>query len=173
VRTTSTPPQLIDVVNTFTSEQTSSSGVTRALNLCSVEHWGLRTEYSTPEDPLVGSEASWVLADAGVRLTHRRSRYRHAKPGPTMLTAVRVVRDTRSWRTTDLLLGMSITSGSTSRLIRLEEFSAAVSTQVIRPADASYALRTLHRVLEELADCHHDLGVWLGCQGIVDAWPPR
>lgn len=173
VRTTSTPPQLIDVVNTFTAEQTCSSGVTRQLSVCALEQWGLRTECPTPEDPLTGAESCWVLAEAGVRLTHRRSRSRHAKPSPTVLTAVRVQRDTRSWRTTDLLLGMSIINGSTCRLIRLEEFSAAVSTQVIQPSDASYALRTLHRVLEELAHCHHDIGLWLGYQGIVDAWPPR
>jgi predicted RNA-binding protein associated with RNAse of E/G family len=173
VQTTSTPPQLIDVINTFTGERTSSSGVTNQLSVCTVEPWGLRTECHTPEDPMIGSETTWILTEAGVRLTHLRARSQHAKPAPTVLTAVRYQRDTRSWRITDLLLGMSITSGSTCRIIRLEEFSTAVSTRVIRSSDANYALRTLHRVLEELARCHHDIEVWLGHQGVVDAWPPR
>jgi len=122
---------------------------------------------------MIGSEATWVLTEAGVRLTHQRAQSRHAKPAPTVLTAVRYQRDTRSWRITDLLLGMSISSGSICRIIRLEEFSAAVSTRVIRSSDANYALRTLHRVFEELAHCHHDIGVWLEYQGVVDAWPPH
>ncbi|MGH3620810.1 MAG: DUF402 domain-containing protein [Sciscionella sp.] len=170
---TTTTPQLIDVVNTFTAERSYSSGDTRALSVCTVEGWGLRTECAIPEDPFVESEATWVLADASVRLSHQRPRSRHARPTPTVLTAVRVQRDTRSWRTTDLLLGMAITGGTTSRLVHVEEFAAAVAGQVIRPHDADFALQTLHRVMEELAHCHHNVGVWLGYQGIVDSWPPR
>ncbi|MGH3440296.1 MAG: DUF402 domain-containing protein [Sciscionella sp.] len=165
--------QLTDIVNTFTAERTYSSGGTTPLTLCSVERWGLRTDCTTPEHPFVESEATWLLADSGLRLTLQRARSRHSKPLPTVLTAVKVQRDTRSWQTTDLLLGLEIAGNRTPRFARSEEFASAVAGGVITPPDADLALQTVHQALEELCSCDHDVDIWLARQGIVDSWPPR
>lgn len=165
--------QLSDVVNTFTSERSFSSGTTRPLSVCSVERWGLRTECPTPEHPFSDCEATWILADAGIRLTHQRPRSRHAQPTPTMVTAVRVEQDSGSWRTDDLLLGLEVPGKGMPRFARAEEFAAAVSSGTISSHNADNALRTMHRTLEELSLCGHDVDIWLARQGIVDSWPPK
>ncbi len=89
-----------------------------------------------------------------------------------MLTAVRVERDGRYWQTTDLLLGLAVPGGTTARIVRSEEFAAAVAGRVLLPGDADQALRTVHRTLEELSNVNHNLTSWLTWHGIYDAWPP-
>lgn len=172
MRTTFTE-ELTDVVNTFTSERSFSSGTTRQLTVCTVERWGLRMECPTPDHPFVDAEAIWLLADAGIRLTHQRPRSRHAQPMPTTVTAVHVQRDSHSWRTDDLLLGLEVPVKGTPRFARAEEFAAAVGSGAIGPFAADAALRTMHRTLEELTVCGHDVDIWLARQGIVDSWPPK
>jgi hypothetical protein len=83
-----------------------------------------------------------------------------------------VQRDTRSWRTTDLLLGLSVPGATTARIVGSEEFAAAVSGRVLRPDDADMALRTVHRTLEELSHSYHDVVHWLSYHGITTPWPP-
>lgn len=165
--------ELTDVVNTLTSERSFSSGTTRQLSVCAVERWGLRMECPTPEHPFVDSEAVWLLADAGIRLTHQRPRSRHAQPMPTTVTAVRVRPEGRSWRTDDLLLGLEVPTRGSPRFARAEEFATAVGSGMISPLDADTALRTMHRTMEELALCGNDVDIWLARQGIVDSWPPK
>ncbi|MFD5830065.1 hypothetical protein [Lentzea sp. NPDC060358] len=112
------------------------------------------------------------MPDLGLRLTTYRGRSRHSRSGPSILSAVRVECDNRHWRTTDLLLGLAIPGGSTPRIVRTEEFAAAVAGRVLRPGDADQALRTVHRALEELSNVNHNLTSWLTWHGIYDAWPP-
>ncbi|MCP2169370.1 DUF402 domain-containing protein [Goodfellowiella coeruleoviolacea] len=164
-------PQLVDVVDTFTAMRSYSSGSTRHLATCRVELWGLRLECPTPEDPFSASELTWILPEPGLRLTYRRPRSRHALGGPSTLTAVRVERDTRSWRTTDLLLGLAVPGGTTARIVHYEEFAAAVAGRVLLSDDADRALRTVHRTLEELSHLHHNLAAWLSTKGIYEPWP--
>lgn len=165
-------PQLVDVVDTYTEVRSYSSGTARQLASCRVEPWGLRMECATPEDPFTEREVTWLLPDLDLRLTCQRPRSRHARTGPSTLTAVRVQRDTRTWRTTDLLLGLAVPGGTTARIVRSEEFAAAVAGQVLPPEDADRALRIVHRTLEELSHHHHDLASWLAYYGIRDTWPP-
>ena len=126
----------------------------------------------TPEDPFAESEVTLLFPELGLRLTHQRPRSRHGKMTPSTLTAVRVERDTRSWRTTDLLLGLALPGGTAARIVRCEEFAAAVAGQILPPADADLALRIVHRTLEELSHQRHDLAGWLASHGIFEVWPP-
>lgn len=167
-----TTPQLVDVIDTISGVRTYSSGGMRHLTSCHIERWGLRIEHPTPEDPFSDSEVTWLLPDLGVRLTTFHPRSRHARGGPSVLTAVRVERDQRYWQTTDLLLGLAVPGGTTARIVRSEEFAAAVAGRVLLPGDADQALRTIHRTLEDLSNVNHNLTSWLTWQGIYDAWPP-
>ncbi|RJQ72754.1 hypothetical protein D5S17_25925 [Pseudonocardiaceae bacterium YIM PH 21723] len=165
-------PQLVDVVDTVTGLRSYSSGTTRQLHACRVEPWGLHLECPTPEDPFSEMEVTWLLPGFGLRLTHLRPRSRHARIQPAVLTAVRVERDARMWRTTDLLLGLSVPGGTTARIVRSEEFAAAVAGRVLQPGDADMALRIVHRTLTEVSHQRHDLNSWLASRRIFDVWPP-
>lgn len=164
--------QLVDTVDTFTAERNYSSGLSTHLTFCQVEPWGLRMECPTPDDPFSESQATWLIPELGLRLTHQHSRSRHARNEAGTLTAVRVQRDTRSWRTTDLLLGLSVPGGTSARIIGSEEFAAAVAGGVIRADDADLALHTVHRTLEEISRSFHDIGHWLAYHRIYTPWPP-
>lgn len=164
--------QLVDIVDTFTSARSYPSGTTQRLRVCQVERWGLRTECPTPEDPYHDSEVTWLLPEMNLRLTHQRPRSRHAKAGPSVLTAVRVTSDGRHWRTTDLLLGLAAPGGTSARIVQCEEFAAAVAGRVLRTGDADLALCTVHKTLEELSRFRHDLSAWLAHKHIFEVWPP-
>lgn len=169
---TAITPQLVDVVDTFTAERSYSSGGSSRLTFCQMESWGLRMECPTPDDPFADSAAIWLIPDIGLRLTHRHPRSRHAHCRPPTLTAVRVHWDTRYWRTTDLLLGLSVPGGTTARIVGAEDFAAAVSGGVLRTDDADLALRIVHRALEELSGCYHNMVPWLTHHRIRTPWPP-
>ena len=169
---TAITPQLVDIVDTFTASRTYSSGTTRHLRTCQVERWGLRTECPTPEDPFSDAEVTWLLPELNLRLTYSRPRSRHAKASPSVLTAVRATSDGRYWKTTDLLLGLAAPGGTTARIVRCEEFAAAVAGRILLAGDADLALCTVHKTLEELSRFRHDLPGWLAYKHIFDVWPP-
>lgn len=169
---TAITPALIDTVDTFSAVRSYSSGSTRALSACQVERWGLRMECSTPEDPTYDSEVTWLLPRHNLRLTQQRARSRHGRGGPGVLTAARVHVDGHLWHTADLLLGLEAPGGTTARIVRSEEFAAAVAGQVLRGGDADLALRTVHQTLEELSHFRHDLNAWLAYKHIFEVWPP-
>lgn len=165
-------PQLVDVVDTVTRVRMYSSGTVRRLSTCHAEPWGLHLEFSTPEDPDIESEACWLMPAEGLRLAAQRPRSRHDRCRSSTLTAVRIEHDTRHWRTTDMLLGLRVVSGSVPRFASSENFAAAVAGGVLRPVDADLALQSVHRALEQLSAHHHDLGSWLVGRGIRQHWPP-
>jgi uncharacterized protein len=169
---TAITPQLVDVVDTVTAVRSYSSGTARHLRTCQEERWGLRTESPTPEDPFFDSEVIWLLPGMNLKLTQRRPRSRHARRVPSELTAVRVFHDGRYWRTTDLLLGLAAPGGSSARIVRSEEFAAAVAGRVLLVHDADLALCTVHKTLEELSRQRHDLSAWLAYKHIFEVWPP-
>lgn len=169
---TAITPQLVDSVDTVTAVRSYSSGTARGLRVCQIERWGLRLECPTPEDPFADSEITWLLPELNLRLTQQRPRSRHARPGPSVLTAVRVRIDGRLWQTTDLLLGLAAPGGSVARIVRSEEFAAAVAGHVLRVGDADLALCTVHKTLEELSRVRHDLSAWLAYKRVFEVWPP-
>lgn len=165
-------PQLVDVVDTLTGVRTYSSGTVHRLTACRTEAWGLHIESATPEDPNWEYETCWLLPADGLRLSVRRPRHHGCRPGTTTLTAVRIQHDARHWRTTDMLLGLTVVPGSVPRFASSEEFAAAVTGGVLRRVDADLALHAVHRALEQLARHRNDLGSWLAVRGITQHWPP-
>lgn len=165
-------PQLVDMVDTSSEVRRHSSGTTRRLSACAVEPWGLRTECPSPDDPVADSEVTWVLPRLGLRLTYHRPRSRHARRGPSRLTAVRVRSDHRSWWTTDLLLSLEVNPGMNTRISRVAEFSEAVTSGLLSAGDADLALGVVHRTFAAISKQGHDVRTWLGSVGIHDRWPP-
>ncbi len=162
-------PQLVDTIDLFAAQRSHSSGAVVPLDRCQVEHWGLSLECATPEDPAHEGEVTWLMPDLGLRLTRRRSRRRHSRREPSMLTVVHVERDTRSWTVTDLLLGLQVPDHGSARIVQAEEFATAISAGMIRLSEADYALRTVHRTFEEISR-HRDINQWLAHRGIFELW---
>ncbi|WP_156756228.1 DUF402 domain-containing protein [Actinokineospora pegani] len=169
---TAITPQLVDIVDIATAVRSFSSGTSHALRVCQVERWGLRMEYTTPDDPFSDTEITWLLPEHNLRLTQQKPRSRHAKGGPSVLSAVRVLREGRYWRCTDLLLGLAAPGGTAARIVNSEEFAAAVAGRILRVGDADLAMCTVHRTLEELSRVRHDLSSWLAHKHIFEVWPP-
>ncbi|MBB5156543.1 DUF402 domain-containing protein [Saccharopolyspora phatthalungensis] len=159
----------MEVIDVFSSQRRQPSGFVHQLEVCHVERWGLAVEYSTPEAAEHDAEITWLLPDLGLRLTRYRPRSRHSRPGPSTLTAVHIERETRSWTTTDLLLGLEVGDRGRARITHAAEFAAAVDGGLIRLSEADYALRTVHRTLEEVTR-HRDINEWLAHRGIFEAW---
>lgn len=167
-------PQLVDVVDMISAVRSFSSGRRQRLTECTVEPWGLRMVCPPPEsghdDEPSDSEITWVLPRLGLRLTCQRPRSRHAQGGPSRLTAVRVRSDHRAWWTTDLLLGLEVHPGMNTRIAKVAEFSAAVSSGLLSAGDADLALGVVHRTFAAISQ-HHNLHTWLGSVGIPARWP--
>lgn len=162
-------PQLVEVIDVFSSQRRHPSGYVHQLEVCHVERWGLAVECPTPEAADHAAEITWLLPDLGLKLTRFRPRSRHSRPGPSTLTAVHIERETRSWTTTDLLLGLEIQDRGRARITHAAEFATAVATGALRLSEADYALHTVHRTLDEITR-HRDLNQWLAYRGIFEIW---
>lgn len=141
------------------------------LSTCALEPWGLRTESPARDDPGAGSEITWLLPRSNLRLTSLRPASRHARRGPSLITAVRVRSDQRAWWTTDLLLGLEVRPGMPTRICQVAEFSAAVSSGLLGAEDADIALGVVHRTLTTITRHGHDMRDWLRSLGVHDRWP--
>ncbi|MBA8825943.1 hypothetical protein FHX42_003309 [Saccharopolyspora lacisalsi] len=161
--------QPVEVVDVFSAQRHLPSGATQQLDDCHLEKWGLSLKCPTPQDPAHDSEITWLLPELGVRLTQYRPRSRHARREGSLVTAARIEPNTRSWTTTDLLLGLEIPEGGTTRVIHSEDFAAAVSGGAIRLSEADYALRTVLRTFDEIR-LHRDLNQWLAHRGVFEPW---
>lgn len=162
-------PRLVDVVDVSSGLRHHSSGTTVRLDDCHVERWGLSLRCSTLDDPRYDEEVTWLLPEYGLRLTRYRTRRRHSRGGPTLITAAWIEPDPRSWTITDLLLGLEVPDYGAARVRHSDDFGAAVSGGLIRCSEADYALRTVHRVLGEIG-MHHDLADWVAALGVPDPW---
>ncbi|SFD80970.1 hypothetical protein SAMN04487819_103286 [Actinopolyspora alba] len=162
-------PQHVEVVDVANGQRHLGSGITQQLDDCHLERWGLCLERSTPDDPVHGSEVTWLLPDLGLRLTRYRPRSRHARPDGSLLTAARIDRDARSWITTDLLLGLEVPEHGAARIVKSEEFAAAVSDGMLTLEEADLAVCTVHRIYEEIR-LHRDVEQWLAYRGVFTAW---
>lgn len=160
-------PQLVEVVDVFNAQRFRPTGEVQQLLDCQLAPWGLAIETPAAPDSHYDSEITWVLPELGVRLSRMRTRRRHAKPGPSLLTAVTAQWDTYSWTMTDLLLGIEVPTEGAARISRTEDFARAVSGGMIRLSEADYAFRTMHRILGELG-IYGSLEEWLAVQGLPD-----
>ncbi|MDA3628741.1 hypothetical protein [Saccharopolyspora oryzae] len=160
---------MVEVIDVFSSQRTHPSGFVHQLEVCHVEQWGLAVECPTPDAPDHAAEITWLLPDLGLRLTRYRPRSRHSRPGPSTLTAVRIKPETRSWTTVDLLLGLEVEDRGRARITHAAEFATAVATGALHRSEADYALRTVHRTLNEVTR-HRDLNQWLAHRGIFHLW---
>ncbi|GEM_PF-6041508 len=164
-----TSTQLVEVIDLFGAKRVRTSGAVHQLTSCRLERWGLAVECRTPDAPEHDLEITWLLPELGLRLTRFQPRSRHRRPDPAVLTAARIQPDAHSWAWTDLLLGLEIPDRGPARIIHCQQFAAAVTTGSIPPSDAEFALRTVHRALDELSR-HHDIRQWLAHQGIYRTW---
>lgn len=162
-------PRLVEVVDVFSRVRHHSSGVTIRLDDCHVEHWGLSFRCATVDHQPQTHEITWLLPEYGLRLRRYESHRRHARGEPTLITAVWIEHDARSWTTTDLLLSLEVPVSGATRLLRSDDFGAAIASGLIRCSEADYALRTVHRVLDEIGR-HRDIRHWLSYMGITEAW---
>lgn len=158
-------PQLVEVVDVLNAQRFRPSGEIQQLLDCQLAPWGLFFESPAPSDSHYDSEITWVLPELGVRLSRMSTRRRHAKPGPSLLTAITAQWDAHSWHMTDLLLGIEVPTRGAARISRTEDFAQAVSAGMIRLSEADYAFRTMHRILGELG-VHGALQEWLAAQGL-------
>ena len=71
--------------------------------------------------------------------------------------------------TQDLTATATWTSAKTSVATMSGNVATAVATGVLRREEADYALRTVHRTLDEVTR-HRDLNQWLAYRGIFDVW---
>lgn len=159
-------PELVEVIDVHGARRRHARGVDR-LQACHVEQWGLAVEYATPQEHDHSAEVVWLLPRAGLRLTRYRPRRRHSRPSSSLLTAARIEPDTYSWTYADLMLGLELPERQLPRIAHADNFGTAVADGRIRQYEADYALRTVHRTLEELSQ-HRDLAHWLAHHGIAD-----
>jgi predicted RNA-binding protein associated with RNAse of E/G family len=142
----------------------------RAVDVYTVEPWGLYMARPTPGRAQFHYLESWLLPSIGLRASvfHFNPGQERAQdfyldvgsysPGPTV------------WHAEDHYLDLVVRTGQGVELTDVDELLVAVRHGLLRPDTAERAVRTAARAIDGLARHDYDLGKWLADLHMVLTW---
>lgn len=149
---------------------TDPKGVVRAVDVYTVQPWGLYMARPTPGRAQFHYIESWLLPSLGLRVTvfHFNPGYERDQdyyldvgeyqPGPT------------SWQGTDYYLDLVLRTGAEVRITDADELCAAVASGLLSPECGERAIQTAIATVDALARHDYDLHRWLAGIGMVLSW---
>jgi uncharacterized protein len=149
---------------------TDPKGIVRAVDVYTVEPWGLYMARPTPGRAQFHYLESWLLPSMGLRVSvfHFNPGYERNQdfyldvgsytPGPT------------KWLAEDHYLDLVVRSGEGVELADVDELLAAVHQGLLTPQTAERAVRTAARAVDGLARHDYRLTSWLAGLDMTLTW---
>ncbi len=149
---------------------TDPKGVVRAVDVYTVQPWGLYMARPTPGRAQFHYIESWLLPSLGLRVTvfHFNLGYERDQdyyldvgeyqPGPT------------TWQGTDYYLDLVLRTGAEVQITDADELCAAVASGLLSPECGERAIQTAIATVDALARHDYDLHRWLAGIGMVLTW---
>jgi predicted RNA-binding protein associated with RNAse of E/G family len=128
--------------------------------------------------PIVGRPSAnwietWLLPDLGIAVSDWWWNPGHERDQDFYLDIATITRDGARWILVDHYLDIVVQHRRSSRVLDVDEFTAAVAAGLIDPAGAEAAMHATHRALAGLCTHGHDLDAWLAELGIHLTWRDR
>ncbi|MEZ0339573.1 DUF402 domain-containing protein [Mycobacterium sp. pV006] len=149
---------------------TDPKGIVRAVDVYTVQPWGLYMARPTPGRAQFHYLESWLLPTLGLRVTvfHFNPGYERDqdfyldvgdyRPGPTC------------WHGHDHYLDLVLRNGESVQLTDVDELLDALREGLIDPTTAERAIRTAATTVEALASHGYRLDEWLNGIGMILTW---
>lgn len=152
---------------------TDPKGVVRAVDVYSVQPWGLYMARPTPGRAQFHYLESWLLPTLGLRASIFYFNPGHERDQDFYLDVGEYVAGPTAWHARDHYLDLVVHSGVGVELTDVDEFVVAVRHGLLNPDDAQCALSHAVAAVDGLARNGYDLHRWLSGNGIELSWRER
>jgi len=149
---------------------TDPKGIVRAVDVYTVEPWGLYMARPTPGRAQFHYMESWLLPSLGLRATVFHFNPGHELDQDYYLDVGQYTPGRTAWHSVDHYLDLVVRTGRDTELLDVDELIEAHSTGLLDTATVEQAILTATTAIDGIAAHGHDLGRWLASIGMPIDW---
>ncbi|OBY30863.1 DUF402 domain-containing protein [Mycolicibacter kumamotonensis] len=150
---------------------TDPKGVVRAVDVYTVQPWGLYLARPTPGRAQFHYLESWLLPELGLRATVFHFNPGHERDQDFYLDVGEYTPGPVLWRSRDHYLDLVVRTGQDVELTDVDELMVAVREGLLSQDDAERAVARSVAAVDGLASHGYDLQRWLASRGMPVSWP--
>ncbi|WP_422749564.1 DUF402 domain-containing protein [Mycobacterium sp. WMMD1722] len=144
----------------------------RAVDVYTVQPWGLYMARPTPGRAQFHYLESWLLPSLNLRATVFHFNPGHQRDQDFYLDVGRYTRGPVTWTSEDHYLDLVVRTGRGVELCDVDELLTAIRHGLLSPEDGEEAVRTAARAVDGLAGHGYDLHRWLAAEEMTLTWRP-
>jgi len=149
---------------------TDPKGFVRAVDVYTLQPWGLYMARPTPGRTQFHYLESWLLPDFGLRASIFHWNPGYERDQDFYLDIADIEVGDQVWQTVDHYLDLVVYTGARTELVDVDELLAATQMGLVTPEVAEKAIRQAVAAVDGLARHDHDLHRWLTSNGIELSW---
>ncbi|WP_203471412.1 DUF402 domain-containing protein [Mycolicibacterium chubuense] len=149
---------------------TDPKGVVRAVDVYTVQPWGLYMARPTPGRAQFHYLESWLLPALGLRITVFHFNPGHEREQDYYLDVGVYTAGPVCWHGEDHYLDLVLRTGRGVHVTDVDELFAAVRDGLLNAESGEHAVRTAVATVDALARHDYDLDRWLASIGITLTW---
>lgn len=153
-----------------TRTNTDPKGINRAVDVYTVQPWGLYMARPTPGRAQFHYLESWLLPTLDLRVTVFHFNPGHERDQDFYLDVGRYSPGPQRWRSEDHYLDLVVRTGRSVEVTDVDELLVAVRDDLLSPEAGERAVHTALSTVDALATHGHDLHRWLATRGITLTW---
>ena len=149
---------------------TDPKGIVRAVDVYTVEPWGLYMARPTPGRAQFHYMESWLLPSLGLRATVFHFNPGHELDQDYYLDVGRYTSGARAWHAEDHYLDLRVRTGVGVELSDVDELLTAVRHGLLTPEKGEQAVHAAVSAIDGLSRHDYDLNRWLADNGMALTW---
>ncbi|NOP94293.1 hypothetical protein A5667_28825 [Mycolicibacterium fortuitum] len=142
----------------------------RAVDVYTVEPWGLYMARPTPGRAQFHYLESWLLPPLGLRASIFHFNPGHERDQDFYLDIGSYTAGPTAWHSEDHYLDLVVRTGRGVELCDVDELLTAVRHGLLSPEVGEQAVQTAAAAIEGLASCGYELDHWLSGNGMALTW---
>jgi uncharacterized protein len=142
----------------------------RAVDVYTVQPWGLYMARPTPGRVQFHYLESWLLPSLNLRATVFHFNPGHERDQDYYLDVGSYTPGPTRWHSEDHYLDLAVRTGAGVQLLDVDELFTAVRHGLLTPEQGERAVHTAATTIDALARRDYDLVNWLGTQGMALTW---
>ena len=144
----------------------------RAVDVYTVEPWGLYMARPAPGRAQFHYIESWLLPSLGLRATIFHFNPGHELDQDYYLDVGRYTSGTHAWHAEDHYLDLVVRTGRGVELMDVDELLTAVRHGLLTPETGEHAVQAAVSAIDGLSKHDYDLNRWLADVGMTLTWRP-
>jgi predicted RNA-binding protein associated with RNAse of E/G family len=152
---------------------TDPKGIVRAVDVYTIEAWGLYMARPTPGRAQFHYLESWLLPSLGLRANVFHFNPGHERQQDYYLDVGEFIPGEKLWRAEDHYLDIVTRAGDCTELLDVDELLDAHHHGLVPSGTAECAIQRAVHAIEGLAEHDHDLDLWLSGKEMHLTWAGR